>query len=306
MSETFFHRTVMAHFESLKKKPDQVQVAFYGGNFTGMAKQDQNRLLGYARPFLEAGSVHAVRISTRPDFLDQEELELLRNSGVRIVEIGAQSLVDDVLKHAHRGHLARDVETAVKRLKENGFEVGIHLMAGLPGDSPEGFGLSVDRTIALQPNTVRLHPTLVFEGTLLAQDYINGRYKPLTLEEAVGLCKSALLKFAAAGIPVIRVGLQMTREMQKRQAILAGPCHPALRLLVESSIFYDRAVSLLESQDFRGKTAVFSVFSKEQSSLRGPGNENLRLLQKRFGLSTVRISPVPIQDAGTLYVHCDA
>ncbi|MBA4396381.1 MAG: radical SAM protein [Syntrophus sp. (in: bacteria)] len=305
VSEAFFRRTVMAHFQSLKKKPEQVQIAFYGGNFTGMVKQEQIRLLGYAKPFLEAGSVSAVRISTRPDCIDRERLDLLKRHGVKIVEIGAQSLVDAVLRRTERGHTAGDVAAAVQLLKANGFEVGVHLMAGLPGDGPEGFACSVARTIAMQPQAVRIHPTLVFTGTPLEQDYRNGRYEPLTHDEAFGLCKSALLQFTAAGIPVIRMGLQTTPEMEKRGTVIAGPCHPAFRFLVESSILCDRAASLLETGDFQGKAVVFSVASREQSSLRGVRNENMRTLQERFGLSNIRISPDPAQAAGTLQVHYD-
>jgi histone acetyltransferase (RNA polymerase elongator complex component) len=304
VSEMFFRRTVLAHFQSFKKKPDHVQIAFYGGNFTGMAKQDQIRLLGYAKHFLEAGWVDTIRISTRPDCLDRQQLDLLKGCGVKTVEIGAQSLADNVLQLADRGHTAADVSTAVQLLKVNGFEVGVHLMAGLPGDGPESFTCSVDQTIAMKPQLVRIHPTLVFTGTRLAQDYRNGRYEPLTLEAAVMLCKSALLKFDAAGIPVIRIGLQTTPEMEKSSTVIAGPYHPAFRLLVESSIFFDRAASLLETGDFHGKTVVFSVCPKEQSAFRGLKNENTRTLQERFGLLNIRISPNPVQAAGTLHVRC--
>lgn len=305
VSETSFRRTVMAHFQYLKEKPQQVQIAFYGGNFTGMAKRDQIRLLGYAKPFLEAGWVDALRISTRPDYIDREGLDLLRACRVQIVEIGAQSMVDGVLERADRGHTAGDVDAAVQLLKASGFEVGVHLMAGLPGDSPEGFACSVERTVALQPQAVRIHPTLVLTETRLAQDHRNGLYEPLTLEEAVLLCKSALLKFAAAGISVIRIGLQTTPEMEKPGTVIAGPYHPAFRLLVESSIFFDRAASLLETGDFHGKPVVFSVSSREQSSLRGLRNENMRKLQEGFGLSNIRIAPDPSQAAGTIYARCE-
>jgi histone acetyltransferase (RNA polymerase elongator complex component) len=304
VSEKFFRQTVISHLRHIKKKPDSVQIAFYGGNFTGMEKQDQSRLLLYAKPFLEEGSVSAVRISTRPDCIDQERLDLLKRYGVQIVEIGAQSLVDDVLKRADRGHTARDVDNAVQLLKANGFEVGVHLMAGLPGDDREGFACSVDRIIALQPQMVRIHPTLVFPETPLERDYRNGRYEPLALDEAVLLCKSALLKFSAAGIPVIRIGLQTTPEMEKHGTVIAGPYHPAFRFLVESSIFFDRAASLLSRGDFQEKAVVFSVCPKEQSAFRGLKNENVRTLQNRFGLSGIRVFPDAAQPAGTLHVRC--
>jgi histone acetyltransferase (RNA polymerase elongator complex component) len=221
------------------------------------------------------------------------------------VEIGAQSLVDNVLRRANRGHTAGDVDTAVQLLNANGFEVGVHLMAGMPGDGPEGFASSVARTIAMQPQTVRIHPTLVFTGTPLEQDYRNGRYEPLTLDGAVLLCKSALLKFAAAGIPVIRIGLQTTPEMEKRGTVIAGPYHPAFRFLVEASIFFDRAASLLSEGAFQEKSVVFFVCPKEQSAFRGLKNENMRTLQNRFGLSGIRVVPDAAQPAGTLHVHCD-
>jgi histone acetyltransferase (RNA polymerase elongator complex component) len=304
VSDIFFRRTVMAHLHSFKKKPDQVQIAFYGGNFTGMAKQDQIRLLKLAQPFLEAGEVHSVRISTRPDAIDQERLGFLKGLGVQTVEIGAQSFVDDVLRRAGRGHTAADVTAAVQLLKVNGFEAGVHLMAGLPGDNPERFAYSVDQTIALKPQMVRIHPTLVLTGTRLAHDYRNGRYEPLTLEAAVMLCKSALLKFDAAGIPVIRIGLQTVPEMEKRTTLVTGPYHPAFRSLVTSSIFFDRAASLLSTGDFHEKTVVFSICPKEQSAFRGLRNENVRRLQNRFALAGIRVLPNPAQAVGTLTARC--
>ena len=301
ISEAFFRETVLAYLRHGKKKPGGVQIAFYGGNFTGMAKKDQIRLLEYAQPFLNDGSVDAVRISTRPDCLDPEQLDRLKKYGVKIVEIGAQSLVDGVLKQANRGHEVKEVDDAVQLLKANGMQIGIHLMAGLPGDSPEGFAHSVHRTISLKPHMVRIHPTLVFAGTALARDYRNGNYEPLPLEKAVSLCKLALQQFTAAGIPVIRIGLQTTPEMGREGTVIAGPSHPAFRSLVESALFFDRASALLSRGD-TGKTVVFSVSPRDDSSFRGLRNENLRNLQKCFGLSGIRISPVPAQPPGTLDV----
>jgi len=303
ISEAFFRDTVTAYLHHIKKRPDQVQIAFYGGNFTGMAQQDQIRLLAYAKPYLEKGLVHTIRISTRPDWIDQERLDLLNRYGVKIVEIGAQSMVDDTLKQADRGHTARDVETAVQLLKANGMQVGIHLMAGLPGDSPDGFAYSVDRIIALQPDMARIHPTLVFAGTRLAQDYRSGHYKPLRLDVAVSLCKYALQRFTGAGIPIIRIGLQTTPEMARGRAIIAGPHHPAFRSLVEASLFLDRSTVLLLKEITHGKAVVFFVSPKDYSNFRGLRNENIRTLQQRFKLLDIQVSPDPAQLAGTLRLH---
>jgi histone acetyltransferase (RNA polymerase elongator complex component) len=305
ISEAFFRHTVLAHLQHVRKEPDSVQIAFYGGNFTGMEKSEQIRMLAYAKPFLDRGAVSALRISTRPDGVDRERLDLLRECGVRVVEIGAQSLVDDVLRRAERGHTARDVEAAVHLLQSRGFQVAVHMMAGLPGDDAKRFDHTVDRIIALKPQMVRIHPTLVFAGAALEQDYLRGRYTPLSLDTAVKLCKSALLKFSAAGISVIRIGLQTTPEMEKRGTVLAGPCHPAFRLLVESSIFFDKAVSLLSESNVQGKAVIFSVRPKEQSAFRGLRNENVRRLRNRFDLKGIRVLADPALPMGALLASCE-
>jgi histone acetyltransferase (RNA polymerase elongator complex component) len=305
ISEAFFRRTVSSHLQHIRKEPDQVQIAFYGGNFTGMTKHEQLRLLEYAKPFLETGKVHALRISTRPDYIDPERLDFLKRCGVRIVEIGAQSFSDDVLREAGRGHTAGDVEAAVRLLQAQGFQVAVHLMAGLPGDDAERFAYTVDRVIALKPQMVRIHPTLVFMDTALEQAYRSGRYQPLTLDEAVNLCKSAVSRLNEAGIPVIRIGLQMTPEMERSGTVVAGPCHPAFRLIVESSIFLDRAGALLSSGAYRSRDVVFSVCQKQQSAFRGLKNSNIKALQSRFGLAGIRVLADPELPAGTLRAHCE-
>ncbi len=195
---------------------ESVQIAFYGGTFTALPEAEQARLLALAAPFLASGAVAGVRLSTRPDALDADRIAWLKAQGVRAVEVGAQSLDDRVLQAAGRGHDAAEVGRAVAALRAAGLETGLHLMAGLPGDTPGRFLATLEGTVALQPDTVRLHPTLVLADTALAEDFRAGRYRPLTLEEGVRWCRRALQRFAAAGIPVIRLGLQTTATPRPR------------------------------------------------------------------------------------------
>jgi histone acetyltransferase (RNA polymerase elongator complex component) len=302
LSEEAFCEIVNKYLESVKERPDRVQIAFYGGNFTGMAKGEQIELLKFARPFIKKGVVNSIRISTRPDCIDTECLDMLKAFGVTTVEIGAQSMMDDVLNLANRGHTSADVASSLKMLKQRGLETGMHLMVGLPGDSRSSFENTVEKTIALKPDSVRIHPTLVLEDTDLAKAYLSKAYIPLILAEAVEICKFALRKFEEARIPVIRIGLHTTREMEAPGNIIAGPHHPAFRSLVEESIYFDMASSLLDSERVRNKAVTFVLSPKDVSSFRGQKNRNLQRIKKRFGLAEIHVSVDPHQPRRSLNI----
>jgi histone acetyltransferase (RNA polymerase elongator complex component) len=258
-----------------------------------------------ARSFVNRGLVDGIRVSTRPDYIDDARVALLKEFGVNTVEIGAQSLVDDVLERSGRGHTASDVIRAVTLLNEQGFETGVHLMAGLPGDTMERFNFTVGETIALGPHAVRIHPTLVLPDTPLAEAYAQGEYEPMTMTEAIETCKEALRRFAAAGIPVIRVGLQTTAEMEAAGGIIAGPFHPAFRSLVEESLFLDMAAALLSSLNVQGGDASFTLSSKDTANLRGRENKNIELLKTRFGLRQITVLADAGKTKGSLSLSCD-
>lgn len=274
---------------TIKADADIVQIAFYGGNFTGLSLDEQVRLLRMVRPYIASGQVDGVRISTRPDDIDPDGMTVLRELHVKTVEIGAQSLVDEVLSASRRGHSAADVGNAARVLQERGFEVGLHLMTGLPGDSRDYFYQTVDAAIGLRPDMVRIHPTLVFRDTPLAEAFYRGDYRPLTMEEALERCKHAKKRFHEAGIPVIRLGLQSTPEMEKTGAVVAGPYHPAFGSLVASSVFLDQAFALLGRRDWRDQWVTFHVPPRQESAFRGNRNENLRILTERFHLGGIRV-----------------
>jgi len=287
-------------FLSKASHKKNIQIAFYGGNFTGMDRATQERFLSYTAPFIENGSVDSLRISTRPDAIDEERLVLLQASGVKAVEIGVQSMDDEVLERSKRGHTAADVIRAVAILKERGFETGVHLMAGLPGDNEERFNRTVEEIIALAPASVRIHPVIVFRDTELAEMFTAGEYKPLSIDDAVCLCKEAVKKFQAAGIPVIRLGLQTTSEMEQPGGILAGPYHPAFGALVYESMFADMAISLLSEKKTLGTKIVFRISPQDVSHLRGHRNRNLKSIMERFGLDDITVISDPQQMRGEI------
>jgi histone acetyltransferase (RNA polymerase elongator complex component) len=244
--------------------------------------------------------IDSIRVSTRPDALDEEVLALLKEYGVKTVEIGAQSMIDGILFDSQRGHSAADILSATSRLEQWGFEVGLQLMIGLPGDSYELFLETIDRVIDLNPDFLRIHPTLVLRGAPLETLWESGRYVPLSLEEAVRWLKTGLLTLERSGIRVARIGLQPTQGLEKH--ILAGPYHPALHQCVDSEIAFDMAKHLLRG-NLEGSHALFLCHPKEVSNLRGQRNGNILKLRRQFQLKEVLIQGTEEIPRGSLFLH---
>lgn len=259
-----------------------VEVAFFGGSFTSLPQSSQESLLLPLQPLLATGEVRSVRMSTRPDSLDSERAGFLRSMGVRTVEIGIQSMDDGVLSLAARGHDAAAVERAFVCLREQGLTVGAQLMPGLPGDTAQKSLDSLMRVLEMAPEFIRIYPALVISGTGLAQLYERGEYQPLSLAQAVTLCKIMLHRSLLRGIPVIRMGLQPTDELRKAGTILAGPWHPAFRQLVEAELFYDLVSHVLGEQASGGVSATVLCNPSRVSDVVGQSRANrVRLLREK-------------------------
>jgi histone acetyltransferase (RNA polymerase elongator complex component) len=252
-----------------------VQVAFYGGSFTGLPRTLQRELLAAAHPFLVSGRVQELRLSTRPDYVTPEIAGFLREHGVGIVELGAQSLDDGVLEASGRGHTAAQVGTAAAFLKEAGIQVGLQLMLGLPGDTTVAALASARRAAALNPDLVRLYPCLVISGSPLAELYRQGGYQPLTLPGAVSLAVRLWFIFRTQGIAVVRMGLQPSPSLEK--SVLAGPYHPAFGELVLSRLLFKEVRALLSARPSRQPHRL-SLARADESIYRGRGNANLKRL----------------------------
>jgi len=270
----------------------RLDAAFFGGTFTSLPRSRQEALLAPLRPLLRSGEIASVRISTRPDALDRETAVFLGERGVETVEIGVQSLDDTVLSLAGRGHSARDAEEAVSLLSGAGFRVGIQLMPGLPGDTPETALASFRRAIGLRPGFLRIYPTLVFAGTELERRYRDGTYTPLTLADAVSLCKVMRHEALRASIPVVRIGLQATGDLREGGEMVAGPWHPAFRQMVEAELFFD-LMSKLSCRVPQGEGVTFRVSPGRLSDAAGQCRANLKRLGEGRGWKGAAIRPDP-------------
>jgi len=256
------------------------EIAFYGGTFANLPDQRIRELLGAVAPYLREGVFHSVRVSTRPDSLDDKKAALLRGLGVYTVELGAQSMDDEVLRRTRRGHSAEDTEGTATLLKEKGFRVGIQLMPGLPGDSEETFSATVQKVIRIKPDMVRLYPVVVIRGTELAQWVERGTYRPFTLEEAVRICAESCLRFEESGIPVIRIGLMTSASLREKGQVLDGPWHESFGHLVRSEIYHRRIEAFLPGPGEAQKISI-RVPSKDLALLRGYKNESIRRIEQR-------------------------
>lgn len=274
------------------------QVAFYGGSFTALPLEVQQEYLEPVQPFIGSGAISGIRLSTRPDGITTDILGLLKRHHAGTVELGVQSMDDDVLRLSGRGHTAADTVQAVRLLREHGFRIGLQLMPGLPGDSTGTFQSTVEQVIGLKPDFVRIYPALVIKDTPLAVLHRTGRYTPLTLDAAVTLCREALDRFEESGIEVIRIGLQATDELEAPGTIVAGPFHPAFRQLVEASRFLIRMERSLPPGNTSG-SITFRVNPADLSSAIGQNRRNIHAIRDRHGLDAT-IVPDPAVPRGAV------
>lgn len=217
--------------EKSGKGAGEREAAFYGGSFTGLPIEVQERYLKTAFGFVQSGRLDSLRVSTRPDCVSGEAIAMLSRYRVSTVELGVQSMDDGVLRLSGRNHTADDTRKAVEMLQGEGFRVGLQFMPGLPGDTVDTILRTTEEVIALRPDFVRVYPTLVLKGTPLYRMYLAGTYRPWPLDEMAEVCGKLLGLLDDAGVPVIRVGLQPTEELVA--SIAAGPFHPAFRELAE-------------------------------------------------------------------------
>jgi histone acetyltransferase (RNA polymerase elongator complex component) len=191
-----------------------VQAGFYGGSFTILPEEKQKEYLEAVSPFIKTGRIDGVRISTRPDAIEDANIKFLKSYGLQTVELGAQILDDEILAVLKRGHTSDDIIQAVTILKKNSIKAGLQLMTGLPGETEARRKQSFDKVLKIKPDVLRIHPTLVLKGSELEEMYKKGEYIPLTIDEAVSVCADLVILSESAGIPVIRIGLQSSCSLQ--------------------------------------------------------------------------------------------
>ena len=261
---------------SQKCNPEESEIAFFGGSFTAIERDDMRALLAAALPYIQGGFFRGVRISTRPDCIDREILAELKDFGVTTIELGAQSMSDAVLLANRRGHTADDVRHASARIREAGFSLGLQMMTGLYRSDDKTDLRSAEELIALQPDCVRIYPTVVLAGTHLAALYKSGEYIPQTIETAVPLCAKLLLRFHENGIPVIRLGLHSGGNVE--DGYLAGAYHPAFRELCEGEIYLQKMLAPLRALPRDGEYLI-EVPEKSLSKAKGQQKRNEKALR---------------------------
>lgn len=255
--------------DSLKENSKYSEIAFFGGSFTAIDREYMRSLLDATAPYIDR--FKGIRISTRPDCIDEDILALLRSYHVTSIELGAQSMDDAVLLANDRGHTAEEVRRAAELIKSDGFSLGLQMMTGLYNSTPEADILTAKAFIDLHPDTVRIYPTVVLKGTRLGELYEAGLYQPQPLDEAVALCAQLIQLFEENGVRVIRVGLHDSESLRENR--LSGPYHPAFRELCESRIMLDQAISLLQQEE-KG-THTLCVNPKSRSKMTGNKKSNL-------------------------------
>lgn len=261
------------------------EIAFFGGSFTMVERSYMVSLLEAAFSYVEKGIFKGVRISTRPDGVDDEICCILKKYGVTAVELGAQSLDNRVLEMNERGHTAEQVENAVILLKKHGFETGLQMMTGLYGSEDEDSIATAEKIIALKPDTVRIYPTVVIKQTKLSELMEEGNFIPKGVDETVKLCARLIPMFENVGIRVIRVGLHSGGGVEENYA--GGAYHPALRELCEGEIYFNNAKEKLEN--LPEGSYILNVAPGENSKMTGQKKANIIRLREMGFDCTVRV-----------------
>jgi histone acetyltransferase (RNA polymerase elongator complex component) len=291
------------HLEFKGEKRHKAEIAFFGGNFLGLKDDVVQDLLSCALEFVLAGKIDSIRFSTRPDTISNNRLNAIEKYPVLTIEIGAQSMDDTVLKKSNRGHTAKDTSNALNLLKERKYKTGIQMMAGLPGDDDAKLTDTTYKIINLHPDFVRIYPTIVLADSPLGVLYKNKKYQPLSLEQSVSLVKKIYLLFNKNNIPVIRMGLQPTEELNYGDTILAGPYHPAFGHLVYSEIFLDGIINFFESNARLPDKLVIYANPVDISKIRGIKNSNIRIISERFNPASIKIKPNNSLSQNTIIVN---
>ncbi|MBU0475763.1 MAG: radical SAM protein [Bacteroidetes bacterium] len=256
-----------------------IDIAFFGGSFTGIPFELQEEYLKEAFSFIKANRISGIRLSTRPDYIDVQRLELLKKYGVTTIELGAQSTNDNVLIKSGRGHSFKDIQNASKLILDYGFKLGLQMMIGLPGDTFETAMQTANDIIELGANNTRIYPTLVIKGTALEKLYNNGIYQPLSLEVAVNWSKEILRTFEKNNITILRVGLHPSEELVDGKSLIAGPFHPSFKEMVMTEIWNDIILGNLNQA--KSKNLIIKVNSKQLNYAVGyKGKNKNQLLAK--------------------------
>ena len=278
--------TIEFYLKNIKDKEAHIEVAFFGGSFTGIEPEKQEEFLEAAYEYIKMGKVDSIRISTRPDYIDKEVLKRLKKYKVQTIELGVQSANDYILERSGRGHNFEDVKKASRLIRWNGFKLGHQMMVGLPESTRIDEINTAKQLIKLKPKMVRIYPVLVIKNTKLEKEYNSGKYQPIPLVQAVEVCKELYKMFTKKKIDVIRVGLQNTDEISspenEESQVVAGPYHPAFRQLVEAGLWYDVILNKIKKLNVKVKEVEVTVNPVDVNNVVGHKRENILKLKDTY------------------------
>lgn len=266
----------------------EIEIAFFGGSFTGIDRSLMLRLLAIAYTYVKDGRVSHIRCSTRPDYIDDEILDILEAHGVKVIEIGLQSSSDKVLSATKRGHTVIDEINACKKIVDRGFQLIGQMMIGLPGSTLDDEIDTAKFIIKSGAIGARIYPTIVFRDTELCDLTLNGAYVPLELDEAVYRSAEILKLFLAYNVEVIRIGLCSSENLSSLDTYVAGPNHVALGELVKNKIYYDLIEEKIRDISFdKGDSLKINVARGCLSKAIGHKKKNKFLLAKNYMVENI-------------------
>ena len=269
---------------------DEAEIAFFGGSFTGIDRDLMFRLLDLAQTYVKDGRVTSIRLSTRPDYINDEILSILSSYSVKTIELGLQSMDDAVLLACQRGHTAEQAERACRAVVDAGFSLVGQMMIGLPGATPESEIKTAEKICNLGASAARIYPTVVFYDTPLCEMAQHGEYAPLSVEEAVERTAPVLQLFRARALPCIRVGLCATESLTSPDAVYAGPNHPALGEMILGECLYQKVRAAVLQAGLAGEGIVLEVPPRELSATVGQHRRNIEKLQRETGVTVHRVT----------------
>lgn len=265
----------------------EAQIAFFGGSFTGIERERMLLLLETAYKYVQNGSIYGIRLSTRPDYIDTEILDILKRYSVTDIELGLQSTDEAVLTASGRGHGRAICFENAKLIVENGFTLGGQMMVGLPLSTLESEVQTAKDVVAMGAKSARIYPTVVFSGTELYDMAVSGRYSPLTNEEAAFRAAECLKVFKNAGVDVLRIGLHASEELKNAPF---GANHPAMGELVYSKLAMDTVCEQIKASETKGKVLYISAPSYSVSAVSGHGGQNKKALYEKYGFKKIKIT----------------
>ncbi len=283
--------TIEFYLKNFKSKDAYTEVAFYGGSFTGIEPELQEKLLQTVYDYIKEKKVNSIRISTRPDYINKETLKRLKKYRVKTIELGVQSTNNYILEKCKRGHTYEDVVKASRLIRWYGFKLGHQMMIGLPESTEADDIKTAQDLIKLRPKIVRIYPVLVIKDTELEDEYRNGNYEPLTVNQAVERCKEVCYLFQKKKIKIIRIGLQSTETInspnKETSEVVAGPYHETFRQLVETSMYYDTIENKIKKINSKIKEVEIVVNPQNVNNVVGYKKENMNRLKEMYDVDVV-------------------